>query len=330
MPVLNFPDNPLIDQIFTHENQSWTWNGTYWEANRTSVLPGPTGPTGPVGPTITVSIGTVTPVQFGSANVFNSGNNESVVLDFEIPQGPPGPVGASLNIVANVPDVESLPNNDNQLNDAFIVEEDGCLYVWNGEFWNNAGQIVGPTGPIGPTGPQGAIGDASTVPGPTGPQGEVGPTGPTGPTGPASNVTGPTGPTGSQGSLGPTGPTGPTGLASNVTGPTGPAGSTGPTGPQGIQGPTGATGPTGAASTVAGPTGPTGPTGPQGIQGVTGPTGPAGVGAYSGTTPVSISGSSISLSGGYAFYQAGNSYPVIYVGTTAPSSANTGDIWISF
>lgn len=311
MPAINFPDNPLVNQVFTSGSQSWTWNGTYWEANKTAVVLGPTGPTGPVGPSITVSIGNVTPVAFGSANVFNSGNSENVVLDFEIPQGPTGPAGANLNIVSNVPNVESLPNENNQLNDAFIVEEDGCLYIWNGEFWNNAGQIVGPIGPTGPTGPVGATGE----------------------TGADSTVTGPTGPTGAQGEQGLIGPTGPTGAASNVTGPTGPigeTGATGPTGPTGEQGgigPTGPTGPTGAASTVTGPTGPIGATGPTGPTGATGPT---GVSSYSGTNPVLISGSSISLSGGYAYYQAGNSYPVIYVGTTAPASPNTGDIWISF
>jgi hypothetical protein len=80
----------------------------------------------------------------------------------------------------------------NTVNDAWIVQSDGNLYVWTGSAWTNAGQIVGPTGPQGPVGATGPTGPASTVAGPTGT------TGPTGATGPS--VTGPTG------STGPTGP----------------------------------------------------------------------------------------------------------------------------
>jgi hypothetical protein len=214
------------------------------------------------------------------------------------PTGPTGPQGTSITFKGSVATVGDLPSSDNLVNDAYIVNADGDLYIWSGSSWVNSGRILGPTGPTGaasnvtgPTGPTGPTGAASTVTGPTGPRGLTGPTGPTGaastvtgptgatgPTGSASTVTGPTGPTGS------TGPTGPTGAASTVAGPTGPTGSVGPTGPTGaasnVAGPTGPTGPTGAASTVTGPTGPTGSTGPTGPTGaastVTGPTGPTG------------------------------------------------------
>jgi hypothetical protein len=109
---------------------------------------------------------------------------------------------------------ENLPESGNTVNDAYVVESNLELYVWDGSGWNSVGSIVGPTGPTGATGDTG----------PLGPTGVEGPTGPTGPEGAPSTVAGPTGP---QGDAGPTGSTGLTG----PTGPTGPTGSTGPTGP---------------------------------------------------------------------------------------------------
>jgi len=75
-----------------------------------------------------------------------------------------------------------LPASNNEINDAYIVQDDGDLYVWGGSSWSSVGQIVGPTGPTGPsvTGPTGPTGAASQVQGPTGPTGSIGPTGPKG------------------------------------------------------------------------------------------------------------------------------------------------------
>ena len=153
------------------------------------------------------------------------------------PQGPQGAQGVAVDLQGSVALIASLPTTGNSVNDAYIVDEDGDLYVWNGTSWYSAGQIVGPQGPQGPQGiqgPTGATGAASTVPGPTGPQG-------------------------------PQGIKGDTGAASTVAGPQGPQGPAGPTGPQGPQGIQGVKGDTGAASTVAGPQGPQGLQGPQGI-----------------------------------------------------------------
>jgi hypothetical protein len=217
---------------------------------------GPTGPTGPTGPSITGPTGPTGPAITGP-----TGPTGATGPAITGPTGPTGPQGTSINLKGSVATPTDLPATGNNVNDAYIVDSNGDLYIWNGTAWYNVGEIVGPTGATGPTGPTGA---ASTV---------TGPTGPTGPTGAASTVTGPTGPTGPTGAAstitGPTGPTGPTGAASTVTGPTGPTGAS-------ITGPTGPTGPTGAASTVTGPTGPTGPS----VTGPTGPTGAAGPTVY--------------------------------------------------
>jgi hypothetical protein len=136
----------------------------------------------------------------------------------EGPQGEQGPAGTSVQLKGAVPTVADLDDISGQLTgDLYVVTETGDGYVWDGDSWENVGQIrgpqgiQGPTGPAGPTGPQGIQGiqgPASTVPGPTGPEGPEGPqgeVGPAGPTGPASTVPGP------QGEVGPTGPQGETG-----------------------------------------------------------------------------------------------------------------------
>lgn len=269
MAALDFPNNPSINDTYepVEGGPIWTWNGQYWDAAATTI--GPTGPTGAVGAT-----------------------------------GPTGAQGTSISLQGSVANVGALPGSAN-INDAYINDDDGNLYVWNGSSWTDAGQIVGPegaTGPQGaqgPTGPQGNAGTAATIQigtittgdagtnasvansgnliaavldftiprGVTGPQGEVGPTGATGDTGPQGAI----GPTGAQGEIGPTGPQGEQGIQ-GVQGDTGPIG---PTGAQGATGPQGATGDTGPQG-VTGDTGPQGATGPQGIQGEVGPTGATG------------------------------------------------------
>ncbi len=214
-------------------------------------------------------------------------------------QGPQGDTGAEgtpgtgIQIIGSVPDVGALPPTGNSPGDAYIVESDGHIWIWNGSAWTDGGQIQGPVGPQGAQGvqgPQGTKGD----PGAQGPQGVAGATGSQGPKG----DTGATGTTGAQGSKGDTGVQGPAGADSVVPGPQGPqgvAGATGGQGPKGdpgAQGTTGATGapgtagatgPAGADSTVPGPQGPKGDPGATGAQGIPGTTGAQGVQGDPGT-----------------------------------------------
>jgi hypothetical protein len=108
-------------------------------------IPGPPGPVGPVGP---------------QGPQGDPGGPPG-------PQGPQGPPGFGINIigsVATVADLAALPGPFRQ-GDAYVVEEDGNLYVWNATdgAWVNAGQIVGPQGPVGPPGPQGPTGPAADL-----------------------------------------------------------------------------------------------------------------------------------------------------------------------
>ena len=108
---------------------------------------GPTGPQGEVGPTGPIGA-----------------------------TGPQGPQGVPITLKGSKATVGALPSTGNVLNDAWIVDADGDIYVWDGSTWYSAGQIVGPQGPTGPQGNVGPTGPSST--GPTGPSGIISVTGP--------------------------------------------------------------------------------------------------------------------------------------------------------
>jgi hypothetical protein len=136
--------------------------------------PGPTGPPGATGPQ-------------GPQGV--QGNPG--------PTGPQGAAGTGITMKGQVATSALLPASGNTQGDAYIVQADDSLWIWNGAAWISGGSIQGPPGaqgiqgvqgPAGATGPQGSQGN-------TGSQGPIGNTGPVGPTGA-------TGPQGSQGTPG--------------------------------------------------------------------------------------------------------------------------------
>jgi hypothetical protein len=289
---------------------------------------GPTGSTGAAGPTGPTGAQGDAGAN-GAAGPTGPTGAASTALGPTGPTGATGAAGAGITFQGTVATSGDLPPSGNLVGDAYIVEADDHLYVWDGAAWVDTGplatSVAGPTGPTGFTGPTGATG-AQGVAGPTGPTGAVGAQGVAGPTGPtgavgAQGVAGPTGPTGAVGAQGVAGPTGPTGAA----GAQGVAGPTGPTGVAGAQGVAGPTGPTGAASTTAGPTGPTGgpgATGPAGaaseIPGPTGPTGGSGPTGPTGTTgPTGMAGSGITFKG-----------TVATSGDLPPSGNTLGDAYI--
>jgi len=168
-------------------------------------------------------------------------------------QGPQGAAGTGITMKGTVPTAADLPPTAEQ-GDAWIVEADDSLWIFDGTEWISGGSIQGPPGQQGPQGPQGDVGPTGAT-GAQGPQGEVGPQGP-------------------QGEIGATGPMGPQG-ETGATGPQGEQGEQGETGPQGERGDAGPQGQTGATG-PAGPQGDPGQQGPQGNQGAAGPPGPQG------------------------------------------------------
>jgi hypothetical protein len=137
--------------IFTADN-GWIEAGALIGPSGPQGDLGPVGATGPTGPEVTG------------------------------PTGAKGDQGTSINVEGSVATAANLPLDDNSVNDAYIVDDNGDLYVWDGSNWNSVGQIVGPTGATGPavTGPAGVTGPTGADSLVAGPTGGVGPTGPRG------------------------------------------------------------------------------------------------------------------------------------------------------
>jgi hypothetical protein len=131
-----------------------------------------------------------------------------------------------------------LPEANNEISDAYFIQDTQELHVWDGDSWINVGSLVGPrgqTGPQGEVGPQGIQGEV-------GPQGEIGLRGDVGPEGPV-------GPQGIQGEVGPDGLTAYEVAVANGFVGTEDAWLESLVGPQGIQG---EVGPRGEGLTIVG------------------------------------------------------------------------------
>ena len=156
----------------------------------------------------------------------------------------------------SVATVGNLPGSGNAQGDAYIVQADDSLQIWNGSTWVSGGSIQGPPGSQGPQGaqgiqgPQGATGQAeawhSSTGAPAAGLGAVGDWHLNTTSGDVSEKTGASTWTVRGNIQGPQGATGATGS----TGSQGPQGNTGAQGIQGIQGPQGNTGSPGAAGSV--------------------------------------------------------------------------------
>jgi hypothetical protein len=104
-------------------------------------------------------------------------------------QGPQGSTGTGILMKGSVATVGNLPATGNTQGDAYIVQSDDSLQIWNGVAWISGGSIQGPPGAQGPQGPQGIQGPTGAT-GATGAAGATGPAGPTGATGAAGQDAG--------------------------------------------------------------------------------------------------------------------------------------------
>ena len=241
-----------------------------------SSVPGPVGPTGPQGAKGDTGAQGPQGVKGdqGTQGVQGPKGDQGIQgpQGVQGPIGPQGATGSGITMQGSVPTEADLPPTGNAQGDAYIVQADDSLWIWDSTAWVSGGSIQGPPGSEGPQGTVGPQGPAGPK-GDQGVQGAQGVQGPIGATGADSTVPGPAGPAGPKGDTGDQGLTGPAGADSTVPGPQGPAGTpgepgaTGPQGPAGTPGATGPAGPTGPASTVPGPAGPQGPQGPQGPAG---------------------------------------------------------------
>ena len=158
---------------------------------------GPEGPEGPVGPEGPQGdAGSVGPE--GPVGPVGPEGPQGLTGDAG-PEGPEGSAGLGINSMGSVDTVASLNiiagglGPDDQ-GDAYLLETDDSLQIWNGSVFVSGGSIQGPAGPEGPQGDAGVAGPEGPV-GPEGPQGDAGVAGPEGPEGPV----GPEGPQGDAG-----------------------------------------------------------------------------------------------------------------------------------
>ena len=145
MPAIDFPATPSVNDTHTVGNRIWKWNGTTWDALRTTIpyATGATGPTGQDG-------------QFTIAATTAPANPEEGDAWYDSASG-------DIFIYYDGVWVEASNANDGPTGPTGLTG------------------VTGATGAVGATGVTGAD---STVTGPTGPTGAVGATGATGLTGP--------------------------------------------------------------------------------------------------------------------------------------------------
>lgn len=131
---------------------------------------GDTGNTGPQGEPGPQGYTGLSAYQVAQLEGF-TGTQSEWIASLEGDVGPMGPQGVSITLIGSVPTVGDLPSTGNDVNDAYIVDADGDLWVWATTGWYSAGQIVGPqglTGPAGTTGATGATGPGVAAGGTTG------------------------------------------------------------------------------------------------------------------------------------------------------------------
>jgi Collagen triple helix repeat (20 copies) len=159
-----------------------------------STVPGPTGPGGPKGDT-----GAAGPQ--GPQGVKGDQGVQGIqgpegdqgdpgVQGVQGPVGPQGATGTGITMQGSVPTEAQLPPTGNTQGDAYLVQADDSLWIWDGTAWISGGSIQGPPGATGPQGTQGPAGPTGAT-GEQGPQGIQGTTGPQGATGADSTVPGP-------------------------------------------------------------------------------------------------------------------------------------------
>jgi len=115
--------------------------------------------------------GFVVDFEYSSGVTYTGTSGTNGLLTIVVPEGAPTLYFVSVNgSAAGYGSGGSLVITSNSVNDAYVNQDNGDLYVWGGTSFTNVGQIVGPEGSIGQTGG-------------LGPQGSTGLTGPTGSSG---------------------------------------------------------------------------------------------------------------------------------------------------
>jgi hypothetical protein len=103
--------------------------------------------------------GTVAEAEYTTGVTYTGTSGSNGFLEFVVPVDAPSVLYFVSKNTPNYGAGGSLDIKDNAINDAYVNQENGDLYVWGGSSYTNVGQIVGPQGEVGPQGPQGEKGD---------------------------------------------------------------------------------------------------------------------------------------------------------------------------
>lgn len=90
MSIIDFPDNPIVGDLYSNDINTYEWDGNAWRLVRTSAV-GPTGPTGPAGLDSTAEGATGPAGPTGSTGPAGPEGQDSTVGG---PTGPIGPTGS--------------------------------------------------------------------------------------------------------------------------------------------------------------------------------------------------------------------------------------------
>ncbi len=166
-PMGNDTDAYLVDDSF------YFWNGNQWE--NAGSIKGETGATGPAGPKGDKGDKGDTGEKGNKGDKGETGatgekgepglKGDTGDTGPDGDTGPAGPIGdtgatgAGLTIKGSYNSYEELIDAHPQGSDGDSYLVNGSLYVWNGNAWENVGNIKGDTGDVGPKGDTGAKGD---------------------------------------------------------------------------------------------------------------------------------------------------------------------------
>lgn len=158
-----FPTPSLGDGVFDIATTDlWVWVGSEWL--NVGLLRGPDGPQGPQG--VQGPEGPKGIQGFIGPQGIIGPKGDQGIQGFRGNQGTQGLIGRSLRILGSVQSTSDIPGYPNAADpgveegDAYIVRDDGNIYIWNGTIWFNGGRILiqGTQGTQGNQGVQGGQG----------------------------------------------------------------------------------------------------------------------------------------------------------------------------
>ena len=129
MAAFDFPNSPSVNDTYSANGMTFTWNGTMWKRTSPSVgSQGSTGPTGAQGATGTTGA-----------------------------QGATGPTGAQGQKGAQAYISDNAPSSGVVAGDLWWDSDSGDFSIYFNDGSGSQWIEVGSTGPTGPTGPTGCL-----------------------------------------------------------------------------------------------------------------------------------------------------------------------------